>query len=121
MLEAALLPSTALRTTLLKPVVAALFARLHQRRRCRMRRSAEQAMREAIRELLLFQPDERRVESRLAQARTSGVPASDIRLAETMLARHRETHARTRGMIHRSRRWNRHLSDAPPEVADSRY
>ena len=98
-LEAALL-----RPSLFKPVVDALLARLQQRRRREQRRGAEAAMRDAIRELLLPQPDERRVEARLALARTGGVPARDVLLAETMLARHRETRDATRGKSHRSRR-----------------
>ncbi|MBL8261645.1 MAG: hypothetical protein JNM58_04400 [Xanthomonadaceae bacterium] len=98
-LEAALL-----RPSLFKPVVDALLARLHQRRRRAQRRGAEAAMRDAIRELLLPHPDERRVEARLAQARAGGVPAHDILLAEAMLARHRETREATRGKTHRSRR-----------------
>lgn len=97
-LEAALL-----RPSLFKPVVDALLARLHQRRRLAQRRGAEAAMRDAIRELLP-QPDERRVEARLAQARAGGVSARDVRLAEAMLARHQETRDATRGKSHRSRR-----------------
>lgn len=98
-LEAALL-----RPSLFKPVVDALLARLHQRRRLAQRRGAEAAMRDAIRELLLPLPDEHRIETRLAQARAGGIPARDVLLAETMLARHRETRDATRGKTHRSRR-----------------
>jgi hypothetical protein len=98
-LEAALL-----RPSLFKPVVDALLARLQQRKRREQRRGAEAAMREVIRELLLPQPDERRVEARLALARASGFAAHELRLAEAMLARHRETRDATRGKSHRSRR-----------------
>lgn len=98
-LEAALI-----RPSLFKPVVDALIARLQQRKRREQRRGAEAAMREAIRELLLPQPDERRVEARLALARAGGASARDLHLAEAMLVRHRETHAQTRGRSHRSRR-----------------
>lgn len=98
-LEAALL-----RPSLLKPVVDALLARVQQRRRRAQRHDAEVALRDAIRELLQTHPDERRVEARIARARAGGAPAADTRLAETMLARHRETRPLTRGKSHRSRR-----------------
>jgi len=102
-LEAALLRPSLFRPVF-KPVFDALLARLQQRRRREQRRGGEVAMRDAIRELLLPQPDERRIEARLALARASGVSAHDIRLAEAMLARHRETREATRGKTHRSRR-----------------
>lgn len=94
-IEAALL-----RPSLLKPVVDALLARLQQRRRRTQRLNAELALRDAIRELLRIQPDERRVEARLASARAGGASVADIRLVETMLARHRETHPLTRCWRH---------------------
>lgn len=99
MLEAALF-----RPTLLRPVFDVLLARLQQRRRRRLRRTGEAMLREAIRELLLPQPDERRVEARIAQARASGAHMRDTALAEAMLARHRETCRETVGKTHRSRR-----------------
>lgn len=98
-LEAALF-----RPSLFKPVVDVVLARIQKRRRLEMRRSADAAMRDAIRELLLPQPDERRVEARLAQARAGGVSVRDVHLAEAMLARHQETRDATRGKSHRSRR-----------------
>jgi len=99
MLEAALL-----RPSLFRPVVDLLLARLDRRRRRRLRGFADAALREAIRELLLAQPDERRVESKIAQARAAGALARETALAEAMLARHRETRACTAGKLHRSRR-----------------
>jgi hypothetical protein len=104
MLEAALFPSAALRTTLLKPVVDAVRSRLQQRHRLRQRHSGEAALREAIRELLLPHPDERRVEARIALARASGAQPRDTALAEAMLERHRATRPMTTGKTHRSRR-----------------
>jgi hypothetical protein len=99
MLETALL-----RPSLLRPVLNLLLARLDGRRRRRLRRSADAALREAIRELLLAQPDERRVEAKIALARAAGAAARETALAEAMLQRHRETRARTAGKLHRSRR-----------------
>jgi hypothetical protein len=102
MIEAALL-----RPSLLRPVVDLLLSRLDRRRRRRLRRCADAALRDAIRELLLAQPDERRVEARIAQARAAGAVARETALAEAMLARHRETRACTAGKLHRSRRLSR--------------
>jgi len=99
MLEAALL-----RPSLFKPVVDVVFARFQRRRKRRMRHRGEAALREAIRELLLAQPDERRVESKIALARALGAHARDTALAEAMLTRHRETRGMTRDKLHRSRR-----------------
>lgn len=90
--------------TLLKPVFDALLLRFRQRRQRELRRGGEAALRDAIRELLLPHPDEHRVESKLAQARSAGTLSRDMALAETMLHRHRETRARTAGKAHRSRR-----------------
>lgn len=88
----------------LKPVVDALLLRFRQRRQRQLRRGGEAALQEAIRELLLPHPDERRVEAKLAQARSAGALARDMTLAETMLARHRETRMHTMGKTHRSLR-----------------
>ncbi len=100
MIEAALLRPV----FLLKPVVTVLLSRLHQRRKRRLIPRGETALRAAIRELLLAQPDERRVEANIALAKISGASARDTALAETMLQRHRDTRARTVGKTHRGRR-----------------
>ena len=88
----------------LKPVVDALLLRFRQRRQRQLRRGGEAALRDAIRELLLPHPDERRVEAKLAQARSAGALARDMALAETMLMRHRETRTHTAGKHHLSLR-----------------
>ncbi len=93
-----------LRPALLRPVVDVLLSPLRRRKRRRQRLHAEAALREAIRELLLTCPDERRVEARIARARALGAPTRETALAEAMLARHRDTRAHTRGRSHRSRR-----------------
>lgn len=99
MIEAVLL-----RPALLKPVVVALLSRLQQRRKRKLRHGGETALREAIRELLLTHPDERRVEWKIAFAKTSGAPPRDTALAEAMLQRHRDTRVRTSDKLHPSRR-----------------
>lgn len=114
-LEAALLRPA------LRPVIDAVLARLHRRRRLARQQNGETALREAIRELLLPHPDERRVEARLELARTCGARARDTALAEAMLARHRETRDATRGKLHRSRRHPRRAPDTTVELADNRH
>jgi len=93
-----------LRPALLRPVLDVLLSPLRRRRRRRERMHADAALREAIRELLLACPDERRAEARIARARALGAPSRETSLAEAMLARHRDTRAHTRGRSHRSRR-----------------
>lgn len=118
-LEAALLRPGLLRPAL-RPVVDAILARVHRRRRLARQQSGETALREAIRELLLPHPDERRVEARLELARACGARARDTALAEAMLARHRETREATRGKLHRSRRPARRPADASAGAVETR-
>ncbi len=118
-LEAALLRPALLRPAL-RPVVDAILARVHRRRRLARQQSGEAALREAIRELLLPHPDERRVEARLELARACGARARDTALAEAMLARHRETREATRNKLHRSRRHPRRPAEASAGPVETR-
>lgn len=80
---------------LIKPVVDALLDLFRQGERLRLKHDAETALREAIRELLLANPDENRAAARIAIARAAGILSEDIVLAEDMLEKHRATRART--------------------------
>lgn len=82
---------------LIKPVVDALLALFHQADDIKLKRNADAAVREAIRELLQASPDENRAETRIAIARAAGILSEDVVLAEDMLKKHRETKARTTG------------------------
>lgn len=82
---------------LIKPVVDALMGLFRQGDNVRLKRNAETALREAIRELLLANPDENRAEARIAIARAAGILSEDVMLAEDMLKKHRATASRTRG------------------------
>lgn len=82
---------------LIKPVVDALMGLFKQGESLRLKHNAETALREAIRELLLANPDDNRAEARIAIARAAGILSEDIVLAENMLKTHRATKARTRG------------------------
>lgn len=84
-------------SALIKPVVDALMALLQRGEQANLKRNAEAALRDAIRELLLANPDENKAQARIAIARAAGILSEDIVLAEDMLQRHRATKARTVG------------------------
>ena len=82
---------------LLKPVVDALMALLSRGEKATLKRNAEAALREAIRELLLANPDENKAQARIAIAKAAGILSEDVVLAEHMLETHRATKAKTTG------------------------
>jgi len=87
----------AIEAALIKPVVDALMALLSRGEKANLKRNAEAAIREAIRELLLAQPDENKAEARIAIAKAAGILSADVMLAEDMLEKHRATKSRTTG------------------------
>jgi hypothetical protein len=97
---------------LIKPVVDALMSLFRQGEHVQLQRHAEAALREAIRELLLANPDENKAAARMAIARAAGILSEDIVLAEDMLQKHRATKARTRG------KGTSHKSRAPATAAE---
>ena len=84
-------------SALIKPVVDALMALLSRGEKANLKRNAEAALREAIRELLLANPDENKAEARIAIAKAAGILSEDVVLAEGMLEKHRATKAKTTG------------------------
>ena len=62
------------------------------------------ALREAIRELLLANPDENKAQARIAIAKAAGILSEDVVLAEDMLQKHRATKAKTAGKSGSSRK-----------------
>ena len=91
---------------LIKPVVDALMALFRQSENVQLKRNAEAALREAIRELLLANPDENKAAARIAIAKAAGILSEDVVLAEDMLQKHRSTKASTRrkGTAHKARK-----------------
>lgn len=87
----------AIEAALIKPVVDALMGLFRQGDHLRLQRNAEAALREAIRELLLANPNESKAEARIAIAKAAGILSEDVVLAEDMLKKHRATASRTRG------------------------
>lgn len=88
---------------LIKPVVDALMGLFRRGENLHLKHNAEAALREAIRELLLANPDENKAEARIAIAKAAGILSGDVVLAEDMLRRHRATKARTAGKSGSSR------------------
>lgn len=84
-------------TALIKPVVDALMALLQRGEKANLKRNAEAALRDAIRELLLANPDENKAQARIAIAKAAGILSEDVLLAEDMLVKHRATKAKTAG------------------------
>lgn len=82
---------------LIKPVVDALMALFRESNDLKLKRNAEGALREAIRELLLANPDENKAQARIAIAKAAGILSEDVVLAEDMLLKHRASKARTAG------------------------
>ena len=83
--------------TLVKPVVDVLLALFRRGENLHLKHDAEAALREAIRELLLANPDENKAAARIAIARAAGILSEDVVLAEDMLEKHHATKCRTRG------------------------
>lgn len=75
----------AIEAALIKPVVDALLALFRESSDLKLKRSAERALREAIRELLQANPDENRAQARIAIAKAAGLLSEDVVLAEGML------------------------------------
>jgi hypothetical protein len=87
----------AIEAALIKPVVDALMALFRQSNDVVLKRNAEAAVRDAIRELLLANPDENKAQARIAIAKAAGILSEDIVLAEDMLKKHRASKTRTAG------------------------
>ena len=87
----------AIEAALIKPVVDALMTLFRESNDIKLKRNAEASVREAIRELLLANPDENKAEARIAIAKAAGILSEDIVLAEDMLEKHRATKTRTAG------------------------
>lgn len=87
----------AIEAALIKPVVDALLGLFRQGENLHLKRNAETALREAIRELLLANPNDSKAEARIAIAKAAGIISEDVVLAEKMLSSTRANAARTRG------------------------
>ena len=107
-------------SALIKPVVDALMALLRRGEQANLKRNAEAAIREAIRELLLANPDENKAQARIAIAKAAGILSEDVVLAEDMLQKHRATKAKTSGKAATGRRRKPGAATTPPAPAAPR-
>ena len=87
----------AIETALIKAVVDVLLALFRESNDIKLKRNAEKALREAIRELLLANPDENKAEARIAIAKAAGILSEDVVLAEDMLKKTRAAKTKTSG------------------------
>lgn len=87
----------AIEAALVKPVVDALLALLRRGEKVQFKHDAEKALREAIRELLLANPDENKAQAKIAIAKAAGILSEDVVLAEDMLNKTRAAKAKTAG------------------------
>ena len=63
----------AIEAALIKPVVDALLGLFRQGESLQLKRNAEAALRDAIRELLLVNPNDGKAEARIAVAKAAGI------------------------------------------------
>ena len=69
----------------IKPVVDAILGLVKKGSNVKLQRDAAKAIREAIRELLLADPNENAVEAKIAIAKAAGLISHDVLLADEML------------------------------------
>ncbi len=69
----------------IKPVVDAILGLVQKSSKAKLQRDAAKAVREAIRELLLADPNENAVQAKLAIAKAAGLISHDVLLADEML------------------------------------
>ena len=69
----------------IKPVVDAILGLVKRGSNAKLQRDAAKAVREAIRELLLADPNENAVEAKIAIAKAAGLTSHEVLLADEML------------------------------------
>jgi hypothetical protein len=72
-------------TSLIKPIVDAILGLARSGNNARLKRDAAKSVREAIRELLLADPNESEAEAKIAIAKAAGLISEDVLLADDML------------------------------------
>jgi pantoate kinase len=75
----------AIEAVFIKPVVDAILGLVQKGSNAKLQHDAAKAVREAIRELLLADPNENLVETKLAIAKAAGLISQDVLLADEML------------------------------------
>ncbi len=88
---------------LLKPIVDAILGLARSGNDARLKRDAAKAVREAIRELLLADPNESEAEAKIAIAKAAGLISEDVLLADDMLRKVRAGRKSTPSRIGKKR------------------
>ncbi|MFZ5523975.1 MAG: hypothetical protein ACOY9D_07850 [Pseudomonadota bacterium] len=81
--------ATGFEAALVKPIVDALVELYKMSKVTRLKSTAEAALAEAIRELLLAPSDLRSAETKIAIAKAAGIINADLVLAEEMVSKHK--------------------------------
>ena len=81
--------ATGLEGALVKPVVDGIMALFKKAKSSKLKSTAEKALTEAIRELLLAPNDLKSAEAKIAVAKAAGIINTDLVLAEDMLQKHK--------------------------------
>lgn len=100
--------------SLLKPIVDAILGLARAGSHARLKRDAAKSVREAIRELLLADPNESEAEAKIAIAKAAGLINEDVLLADDMLRKVRAGRKTTLGRSHRKR------AEAPAKEAPAK-
>ncbi len=75
----------AIEAAYIKPVVDAILGLVKKSSNAKLHRDAAKAVREAIRELLMADPNENAVEAKIAIAKAAGLISHEVLLADEML------------------------------------
>ena len=81
--------ATGIEGSLVKPIVDALIGLYKKSKNTRLKSTAQTALAEAIRELLLAPTDLRSSEAKIAVAKAAGIINADLILAEEMVFKHK--------------------------------
>ncbi len=81
--------ATGFESALVKPIVDALIGLYKKSKGTKLKSTAQAALAEAIRELLLAPNNLRSAEAKIAVAKAAGIISADLILAEEMIVKHR--------------------------------
>jgi hypothetical protein len=104
-------------TSLIKPIVDAILGLARSGNNARLKRDAAKAVREAIRELLLADPNESEAEAKIAIAKAAGLISEDVLLADDMLRKVRAGKKSTPSRIGRKRTTASSTKEPAPRTA----
>lgn len=89
---------------LARPVIDALLRALGRAQEARLQHNARRALSEAIKELILINPDLQKAKARIAVAKAAGIIDSELFVAERMLKRVKRSGKRAKTRTEAGRR-----------------